>query len=370
MLKSDKLISTAIMKTDITGFTSIVGDLADFELSKLLEEHKKFIIRIIYKYDGSIIKGEGDAFIISFSSVTSAIESAIEIQNTLKDERRKSDSKFRLSLKIMISLGDVMHKENDVFGESVNIVSRIENITPSDEIYISEPAFLTSSKKHINFELVGNFQFKGFNQKQNIYKVVLGQKTLIQTNQFILFSDLQNFQSTRNDYALFELNIDNSEVMFRHIIKQYNGNLRNVLGDAHLMTFNTIEDLIESIDYIHSCWTDVSKKHGLCKMRLGTHKGTINVYRSCIAGNSFNIAARLESIGKNLSENNNPDIQVVTHASSVIYDEAIKYNQSLENKFRKVPSKEILTNLTDERKKDFKRNVGKSTYSYISSSNQ
>ena len=44
-------------------------------------------------------------------------------------------------------------------------------------------------------------------------------------------------------------------------------------------------------------------------------------------------------------------------------------NKSLANKFRKVPLKEILTNLTDERKKDFKRNFGKSTYSYISSSN-
>ena len=38
------------------------------ELSKLLEEHKECIIRIIYKYNGSIIKGEGDAFLISFSS--------------------------------------------------------------------------------------------------------------------------------------------------------------------------------------------------------------------------------------------------------------------------------------------------------------
>ena len=36
MLKTDKLISTAIMKTDIIGFSNIVGELTDFELSKLL----------------------------------------------------------------------------------------------------------------------------------------------------------------------------------------------------------------------------------------------------------------------------------------------------------------------------------------------
>ena len=104
MIKTAQLISTAIMKTDIIGFSSIVGELSDFELSQLLEEHKKFIIKIIYKYDGSIIKGEGDAFFISFSSVTAAIESAVEIQSKLKRLRENSDAKFRLSLKIIISI--------------------------------------------------------------------------------------------------------------------------------------------------------------------------------------------------------------------------------------------------------------------------
>ena len=126
MIKTAQLISTAIMKTDIIGFSSIVGELSDFELSQLLEDHKKFIIKIIYKYDGSIIKGEGDAFFISFSSVTAAIESAVEIQSRLKRLRENSDAKFRLSLKIIISLGDVLHKNNDVYGDSVNIISRIE----------------------------------------------------------------------------------------------------------------------------------------------------------------------------------------------------------------------------------------------------
>ena len=89
MIKTTQLISTAIMKTDIIGFSSIVGELSDFELSKLLEEYKEFIIRIIYKHNGSIVKGEGDAFLISFSSVTSATEAAVEIQKKTKETKRE-----------------------------------------------------------------------------------------------------------------------------------------------------------------------------------------------------------------------------------------------------------------------------------------
>ena len=240
MIKTAQLISTAIMKTDIIGFSSIVGELSDFELSQLLEEHKKFVIKIIYKHDGSIIKGEGDAFLISFSSVTSAVESGIEIQTKLRKQRENSDDKFRLSLKIIISLGDVLHKNNDVYGESVNIISRIEDITPPDEIYLSEPVYLTVRKKQINMKHVGQFEFKGFTGKNNIYKVILGQKTVVLDNQYILFSDLQDFGLFTNNYEMLEKTIDNSDIMFQNVIKKYNGNLRNVIADAYLITFNKL----------------------------------------------------------------------------------------------------------------------------------
>ena len=84
MKNPSRLISTAIMKTDIQGFSKKVEQLSEGELSTLLDEHKQFIINKVYKYSGSIIKGEGDSFWIEFENVTSAVHSAIEIQKSLK----------------------------------------------------------------------------------------------------------------------------------------------------------------------------------------------------------------------------------------------------------------------------------------------
>ena len=156
------------------------------ELSKLLQDHKEFIIRSVYKYNGSIIKGEGDAFLISFSSVTSAIESAIDIQSQLAHNRSATDDNSRLSIRIVVTLGDVLHKDNDVFGESVNLISRIEAITPPDEIYLSESAFLTLRKKEINTEYVGEFDFKGSSENSKVYKIILGRKLIVLENQYVL----------------------------------------------------------------------------------------------------------------------------------------------------------------------------------------
>ena len=74
---------------------------------------------------------------------------------------------------------------------------------------------------------------------------------------------------------------------------------------------------------------------------INCHKDKINIYRSCIAGNGFNLGARLESRGKNLVESQNTENKVITHTSSIIYNEAIEYEKVTKEKFRKVSKKEI-----------------------------
>ena len=367
MIKTAQLISTAIMKTDIIGFSNIIGELSDFELSKLLEEHKEFIIRIVYKYNGSIIKGEGDAFLISFSSSTSATESAIEIQKKLRKMREGSDDKFRLSLRIIISLGDVMHKNNDVYGESVNLIARIENITPPDEIYLSEPVSLTLRKKNINVEFVGEYEFKGFSEKQKIYRIVLGRKVIIADNQYSLLSDMEGIRKlfSSKNYDLIEKHIDNQDIMFQNVIRKYNGSLRNVVGDAYIITFINIFDLINAINYIHDYWSKACREYGLNKMRLGCHKGELYMYRSLLGGEIINLSARLESAGINLSEYNNKHIHVITHTSGVIRDEAIEFDNKIKSNFRKVLKKEIIDKLLPKQKQAFIKDFNNCTYSYI-----
>lgn len=341
MKKSSQLISTAIMKTDIKGFSRKIGILSDMELSKLLQDHKEFIIRSVYKYNGSIIKGEGDAFLISFSSVTSAIESAIDIQNQLAHNRSATDDNSRLSIRIVVTLGDVLHKDNDVFGESVNLISRIEAITPPDEIYLSESAFLTLRKKEINTEYVGEFDFKGSSENSKVYKIILGRKLIVLENQYVLFSDIAKFASARNNHSLIEKVIDYTDIMFNNIDKEHNGIIRGIVGDAYLVTFKKIEDLLSSLNYIYQFWTASYKKYSLLRLRLGAHKGEMLSYRRFCGGTSFNKCAILESSGNYTDEFNiNNDI-IVTHVSDIIMKDTINIEKLYKKQFRKVSDSEL-----------------------------
>jgi class 3 adenylate cyclase len=100
--------TTVIMKTDIVDSTPKMAKLSETELVRLLNEQKQFTSDIVLKNNGSIIRGEGDAFWITFPSITAAVLSAIEIQQNLK-AMQAGKGEGRLAIRVVITVGDVLH---------------------------------------------------------------------------------------------------------------------------------------------------------------------------------------------------------------------------------------------------------------------
>lgn len=72
----------------------------------------------------------------------------------------KSDDN-RLSIRVMIALGDVLHQDRDIFGDTVNFTATIESITPQNEIYCSQAAWLALNKAEVQTSFVNEFSWKG-----------------------------------------------------------------------------------------------------------------------------------------------------------------------------------------------------------------
>ena len=125
--------TTAIMKTDIRGSTVRFRALPEADLDALLTEHRTFVARLAAAHDGRIVKPEGDGFWVAFPSVTAAALAAMSMQEELRlaQPNRGED---RLAMRIVLSLGDVLHQEGALVGDAVVLATRIEEITPPDEI--------------------------------------------------------------------------------------------------------------------------------------------------------------------------------------------------------------------------------------------
>src|SRR5213595_3016360 len=124
-------ISTEQRRLAAIVFTDMVGDTALSQRNEplaleLLEEHRRILRPIFPRFNGTEIKTIGDAFLVEFQSALEAAQCALEIQRTLAKRNHDVSSDRRIELRIGIHVGDVVHREGDVYGDGVNIASRIE----------------------------------------------------------------------------------------------------------------------------------------------------------------------------------------------------------------------------------------------------
>src|SRR4051794_11621497 len=126
----------AIMFTDMVGYSTL-AQRDDHLAIELLEEHRQLLREIFPRFNGTEIKTIGDAFLVEFNSALEAAQCAIEIQRTLAKRNADIAPDRRIDLKIGIHIGDVVHRGGDVYGDGVNIASRIEPMAGPGGICVS-----------------------------------------------------------------------------------------------------------------------------------------------------------------------------------------------------------------------------------------
>jgi pentatricopeptide repeat protein len=154
----------AIMFTDIVGYTTLMGK-DEHNAFNLLRKNRQIQQPIIKQFNGTWIKELGDGILASFSTVTDAVQCAISI-------RRSCLNIPELKLRIGIHLGEVIFENNDVFGDGVNIASRLQSIAPVDGIWVSESVHNNiSNKRGFSSRFVREENLKNVKEPIRIYEV-------------------------------------------------------------------------------------------------------------------------------------------------------------------------------------------------------
>ena len=152
----------AIVFTDIAGFTEISAKDEQKALD-LIQKQKEIIKPIIEKHNGEWLKEIGDGLLFSFDSSLDAVNCSIEIQEDLKEVDD-------LNIRIGIHQGDIFIKDGDVFGDDVNIASRVEAFSPVGGVSISDKVNMDiTGVADIKTKFLGHRKLKGVGQDTKIY---------------------------------------------------------------------------------------------------------------------------------------------------------------------------------------------------------
>lgn len=158
----------AIVFIDVVGFTAMANQDEENALF-LLDNAVRMLKATVKRYQGRWLKQVGDGSLCSFDSAVNAVLCAQEIQRCfmMNDE---------LKLRIGIHIGDVVVASGDIFGDGVNVASRIQNEAEPGGIVVSEEVHnALASHSHINDQLLGETFLKGVGRGLNLYQVMVNQ---------------------------------------------------------------------------------------------------------------------------------------------------------------------------------------------------
>ena len=154
----------AIMFTDIVGYTALMGN-DEKKAFELLTKNRQIQKPIIEQHNGRWIKELGDGVMASFNTASDAVNAAMKIQEACNAAKN-------FQLKIGIHLGEVVFENDDVYGDGVNIASRIETLGVGSSVLMSK-SIRDQIKNNAEFQItsLGPFEFKNVGEAIEVFAI-------------------------------------------------------------------------------------------------------------------------------------------------------------------------------------------------------
>lgn len=152
----------AIMFTDIVGYTSLMS-ADESRALRALKHSRKVVQKFARRHGGRWLESIGDGNLVRFHSATDAVNCALRLQ-------RAMDGEDGLQLRIGLHVGDVIEASGHIYGDGVNVASRIHALAEPGGIVVSEPVYdAVRNKAGIVVDHLGVREIKGLDHPIQVY---------------------------------------------------------------------------------------------------------------------------------------------------------------------------------------------------------
>ena len=168
----------AILAADVAGYSRLMSVDEEGTHERLKTYFRELINPKITMHGGRIVKNTGDGLLAEFPSAVNAVRCAVEIQRAMVDQDADAPEDKRISFRIGVNLGDVIVEPEDIFGDDVNIASRLEALAEPGGIYISRAVRdRIGERLPYSFEDIGEQSVKNIAHPVHVFRVRLEGET-------------------------------------------------------------------------------------------------------------------------------------------------------------------------------------------------
>jgi len=151
---------TTVLCADVHGYSRLM-EADETGTLETLRRYRTAMAGLVERHDGRIVNTWGDAVIAEFASVVEAVQCAVEIQQEISNQESNASSAHPMRFRIGINLGDVMVDGSDIYGDGVNIASRLQDLAEPGGVVVSAPVYdQVHNKLSIGFDCLGQQPMK------------------------------------------------------------------------------------------------------------------------------------------------------------------------------------------------------------------
>jgi formylglycine-generating enzyme required for sulfatase activity/class 3 adenylate cyclase len=163
----------AIVAGDISGYSRLMQIDEEGTHNRVKRIERDLIEPSIVEHQGRLVKTTGDGFIAIFDSPVEAVRCSIVIQQNLIGRNAALPKHHWIEYRIGVNLGDVIIEADDVYGDGVNIATRLEGIAQPGEVYISGGIYEQIKHKLVcGYESLGDRHVKNITDPVRVYRVL------------------------------------------------------------------------------------------------------------------------------------------------------------------------------------------------------
>jgi formylglycine-generating enzyme required for sulfatase activity/class 3 adenylate cyclase len=163
----------AIVVGDIAGYSRLMQIDEEGTHTRVKRIERDLIEPSIIEHHGKLVKTTGDGFIAMFDSPVEAVRCSIVIQQNLVGRNAALPKHHWIEYRIGVNLGDVIIEADDIYGDGVNIATRLEGIADPGQVYISGGIYEQIKHKLVcGYESLGDRKVKNITDPVRVYRVL------------------------------------------------------------------------------------------------------------------------------------------------------------------------------------------------------
>ena len=162
------------MCADVVGYSRLMGIDEEGTLAALNAVRRNLVDPTIAEHRGRIVRAMGDGLLVEFNSVVDAVRCAVKMQGAIPEHTAEMPADRRIRFRVAIAMGDVVTDGDLIYGQGVDIASRMESLAEPGRINVSRAVRdQVRDRLPIAFEDLGEHEVKNIARPVRAFRIAL-----------------------------------------------------------------------------------------------------------------------------------------------------------------------------------------------------